>query len=69
MSKKLHPLIKLDKSIAEFLLGHSPGRPTLSRRAGRNIGSALGVSEDTGTGLFHGALLVGALTAVFKTGK
>lgn len=55
------PLLKLDKDIAELLFGHSPGRPTISRRAGRLVARALGVHEDTGTDLFHFGLLVGAL--------
>lgn len=55
------PLLKLDKDIAEQLFGHSPGRPTISRRAGRHIARALGVHEETGTSLFHFGLFVGAL--------
>jgi hypothetical protein len=50
---KLHPLIKLDKDIAEGMFGHRPGRPTLSRRAGRIIAEATGCDEGTGTHAFH----------------
>jgi len=54
-------LLKLDKDIAELLFGHSPGRPTISRRAGRHVARALGVHEDAGTDLFHLGLFVGTL--------
>jgi len=57
---KHSPLLKLDKDVAELLFGHSPGRPTISRRAGRHVARALGVHEDAGTDLFHLGLLMGA---------
>jgi hypothetical protein len=38
------------------MLTGARGRPTISRRAGGEISRALGVSEDTGTHIFHGVL-------------
>jgi len=69
MARKLHPLVKFDKDVAEKLLGHSPGRPTISRRAGRQLGDALGVSDDAGTDLFHVGLVAVAAAVFFKSGK
>jgi hypothetical protein len=61
MPRKLNPIVKLNKDIAEGLFGHRPGRPTISRRAGGHIGRALGIDATTGTDLFHVGLVVGAL--------
>lgn len=69
MARKHGPLLKLNKQIAEDVFGHQRGRPTLSRRAGRHIGRALGVHEETGTDLFHGGLVVTALALLAKAGK
>lgn len=66
MARKLHPLVKLDKDIAEELFGHSPGRPTLSRRAGRLIDGATGIGEDAGTDVFHLGLVAGAIALAVK---
>jgi hypothetical protein len=65
-TRKHGPLFKADKKIAEVLFGHSPGRPTISRRAGRHVAAAIGVSEDAGTDLFHGALIAGAVALIVK---
>jgi hypothetical protein len=69
MAKKHSALVKLNKDIAEGLFGHSRGRPTISRRAGRHIGRALGIGVDAGTDIFHVGLLVASLTMVAKAAK
>jgi hypothetical protein len=69
MARKLHPLVKLDKDLAEGLFGHSPGRPTLSRRAGRLIDRATGIGEDAGTDAFHLGLVAGAIAWVVNAAK
>ena len=66
MAQKLHPLLKLDKDLAERWFGHSPGRPTISLRAGRHIGRALGIEEQTGTHLFHIGLVAGAFGGLWS---
>ena len=58
MARKLHPLLKLDKDVTEWAFGHKKGRPTISGRAGRPIGRALGIGPKAGTDVFHGALVV-----------
>lgn len=69
MPKKLSPLVKLNKDVAEGLFGHRPGRPTISRRAGRKIAGAVGVHEDLGTHLFHVGLFATALAVVRRARK
>lgn len=69
MARKLSPLMKLDKDLAEGLFGHRPGRPTISRRAGGHIGRALGVGTEAGTDLFHLGLLASALVWISKSRK
>jgi hypothetical protein len=63
MARKHGQLLKVDKDIAEKVWGHQPGRPTISRRAGRGLADAFGMHEDAGTDLFHVGLLVGAFFA------
>jgi len=69
MGKRLNPVVKLNKDIAEGLFGHRRGRPTLSRRAGGHIGDALNISADTGTDLFHLALAIGGAVLLGKATK
>lgn len=70
MARKLHPLMKLDKDIAEGLFGHKKGRPTISARAGGPIGRALGIGPKKGTDVFHGALVIaGAAVVAGLTGR
>lgn len=57
-------IIRINKRIAQKAFGGRPGRPTISRRAGGHIGSAVGVSGETGTMIFHVALLVAAAVAL-----
>lgn len=57
MARKHSALLKLDKDLAEGLFGHRRGRPTISRRAGKQIGRALGVGTEAGTDIFHLVLL------------
>jgi hypothetical protein len=64
MPRKLDPFTKANKRIAEVVAGHSPGRPTISRRTGRRIARATGVDEETCVEAFHVALAVGGFLAV-----
>jgi hypothetical protein len=66
MPKKHGPLLKLDKDVAEWAFGRQTGRPTISRRAGRQISDVVGVNEDLGTDLFHVALVGGLIWGVAK---
>lgn len=67
--KRLHPLVKLDKDVAEVVLGPLPGRPTISRRAGRVIDRATGSGVRAGTDAFHLGLVVGAIALIVKAAK
>jgi hypothetical protein len=66
MAQKHGPMLKLDKDIAEKVFGHRPGRPTMSRRAGRQIADAFGIGEHAGTDLFHAGLFAVGLFALAK---
>lgn len=59
MPKKLDPITKANKDLAECVLGHRPGRPTFSRRTGRVLSDLTGVHEDACVDAFHLALLFG----------
>jgi len=69
MARKLHPLIKLNKDVAEGFFGHAPGRPTISRRVGRGIDGVFGCGEEVGTHVFHALLFVGAVAVSAKVAK
>jgi hypothetical protein len=60
-----HPLWTLNRDVAERLAGPEYGRPTISRRTGRVLSRATGVSEEDGVNIFHAVLLLaGALVGV-----
>ncbi len=70
MPRKLHPMVKLDKDVAEALFGHRKGRPTISARAGHPIGRALRIGPKAGTDVFHGIVAVaGAAVVAGLTGR
>ena len=65
----MEPLIQLNKNVAETLFGSRAGRPTISARAGRHIGSALGITATAGKDLFHVGLAVASLVVIFGNKK
>jgi hypothetical protein len=67
MARKLDPLTRFNKDVAEHLFGPSPGRPTVSGHVGKHVGRALGIGPKAGKNLFHGALgILGALALAKK---
>lgn len=62
----MNPILELDRNAATLIFGQRADRPTVSRRIGEVISSATGVSPETGTNLFHGVLVVGALVWLAK---
>ena len=67
MAKRLHPLIALNKDVAEAAFGHEKGLPTFSQRFGRPMGRALGIGPHKGVDLFHMLLFVGGAAALLKS--
>lgn len=65
--RRLHPIVRLNKDVAEYFAGHSAGRPTISRRTGRIMSDVTGLHEDTCVDLFHLALGVAAIAVVKST--
>lgn len=59
MPKKLDPITRANKDLAEYVLGHRPGRPTFSRRTGGVLSELTGVDEDLCVHAFHALLIVG----------
>jgi hypothetical protein len=58
MPKKLDPITRINKDVAEYFAGHAPGRPTISRRTGRALSDLTGFDEDLCVHGFHAALFL-----------
>ncbi|MDC3379093.1 hypothetical protein OAX78_02295 [Planctomycetota bacterium] len=69
MDSLINAAYEVDRNVATALFGHKPGRPTVSRRAGGVVSRATGVSEDTGTSMFHLGLGVGTAFLLSKAAK
>ncbi len=59
MPKRLDPITRINKDLAEYVAGHSPGRPTISLRTGRVLSNLTGLHEDTCVDAFHLLLVAG----------
>lgn len=62
----MDPIIAANKDIAETLFGYRHGRPTISRRAGRQIARATGWKVQTSVDVFHAGLAVLVLAGLAK---
>jgi hypothetical protein len=58
MPRRLGPITRKNKDVAEFVFGNAPGRPTFSRRTGRVLSEVNGI-DDTCVDLFHLCLILG----------